>query len=76
MQREAYFYYRGTRLMAARVGDFKAHFMTQAAYGQPKLDEHTPPLLFNLKLDASETFNVATNHPAVLAQITTAVQQH
>ena len=76
VQREAYFYYRGTRLMAARMGDFKAHFMTQAAYGQPKPDEHTPPLLFNLKLDASETFNVATNHPAVLAQITAAVEQH
>ena len=76
VQREAYFYYRGTRLMAARVGEFKAHFMTQAAYGQPKHEEHTPPLLFNLRVDASETFNVATNHPAVLAQITAAVEQH
>ncbi len=76
VQREAYFFYRGTRLMAARVGDYKAHFMTQAAYGQPKHEEHTPPLLFNLKVDASETFNVATNHPAVLAQITAAVEKH
>jgi arylsulfatase A len=76
VQREAYFFYRGTRLMAARMGDYKAHFMTQAAYGQPKHEEHTPPLLFNLKVDASETFNVATNHPAVLAQITAAVEKH
>jgi arylsulfatase A-like enzyme len=76
VQRDAYFFYRGTRLMAARVGDYKAHFMTQAAYGQPKHEEHTPPLLFNLKVDASETFNVATNHPAVLAQITAAMEKH
>ncbi len=76
VQRDAYFFYRGTRLMAARVGDYKAHFMTLAAYGQPKHEEHTPPLLFNLKVDASETFNVATNHPAVLAQITAAVEKH
>lgn len=76
VQRDAYFFYRGTRLMAARMGDYKAHFMTQAAYGQPKHEEHTPPLLFNLKVDASETFNVATNHPAVLAQITAAVEKH
>ena len=76
VQRDAYFYYRGTRLMAARAGDFKAHFMTQAAYGQPKHEDHTPPLLFNLRVDASETFNVATNQPAVLSQIAQAVERH
>ena len=76
VSREAYFYYRGTRLMAARSGDFKAHYMTQSAYGQPKHEEHTPPLLFNLRVDPSETFNVATNYPAVLAQITAAVEKH
>lgn len=76
VSRDAYYFYRGTRLMAARAGDFKAHFMTQPGYGQPKPDEHPVPLLFNLKVDASETFNVATNHPAVLAQITAAVEKH
>lgn len=74
--REAYFYYRGTRLMAARSGDFKAHYMTQSAYGQPKHEEHTPPLLFNLRVDPSETHNVATNNPAVLGQIAQAVEKH
>jgi arylsulfatase A-like enzyme len=76
VERDGYFFYRGTRLMAARVGDFKAHFMTQAAYSQPKHEEHTPPLLFHLKVDASESFNVATNHPAVLSQIAQAVERH
>ncbi|MEY4199449.1 MAG: Arylsulfatase, partial [Verrucomicrobiota bacterium] len=76
VSREAYFYYRGTRLMAVRAGDFKAHYMTQAAYGQPKHEEHTPPLLFNIRVDPSETHNLATNHPAVLAQISQAVEKH
>ncbi len=74
--RDAYFYYRGTRLMAARTGDFKAHFMTQSGYGQPKEEAHATPQLFNLRVDASETFNVATNHPAVLSQIAQAVERH
>ncbi|MFM8469714.1 MAG: sulfatase [Limisphaerales bacterium] len=74
--REAYFFYRGTRLMAARVGDYKAHFMTQAAYGQPKEDVHETPLLFNLRVDPSENFNLATNHPAMLSQIAQSVEKH
>lgn len=76
VQRDAYFFYRGTQLMAARVGDYKAHFLTQPGYGQPKPDEHTIPQLFNLKVDASETFDVATNQPAVLSQIAQAVERH
>ena len=76
VQREAYYFYRGTRLMAARVGDYKAHFMTQAAYGQPKEDVHETPLLFNLRVDPSENFNLATNHPAILSQIAQTVERH
>ena len=64
------------RLMAARVGDYKAHFMTQAAYGQPKEDVHETPLLFNLCVDPSENFNLATNHPAILSQIAQTVDRH
>ena len=76
VQRDAYLFYRGTRLMAARVGDFKAHFITQAAYFQPKAEEHATPQLYNLKSDPSENFNIATNHPAVLSQIAQAVERH
>ncbi len=39
--------------------------MTQRGYGQPKPDEHDPPLLFNLNTDPGETFNVAGAHPEV-----------
>lgn len=74
--REAFFYYRGSTLFAARVGDYKAHFHTQAGYGQPKAEAHSPPLLFNLRVDPGESHNLAAEHPAELARIAQAVEQH
>jgi len=49
--RNAYFYYRGTRLFAVRQGEFKAHYFTQFGYGQPKPDARDPTLLFDLGSD-------------------------
>lgn len=73
--RDAYFFYRGTRLFAARKGEFKAHFQTQGGYAQD-LKQHTPPLLFNLGNDPGESFNVAADHADVLAEISKAVERH
>ncbi len=75
-QRDVFFYYRGAQLYAARKGSFKAHFLTQSGYGPDKAEPHDPPLLFNLAHDPSERFNVATNHPNVLADIAQAVDEH
>ncbi|MBS0204989.1 MAG: sulfatase [Planctomycetes bacterium] len=71
-----FFYYRGDKLAACRIGDWKAHFFTQTGYGQPKPDIHEPPLLFHLGVDASEKRNVAADHPDVIARIQAAVQAH
>lgn len=71
-----YFFYRGERLFAVRLGDFKAHFFTQAGYGQPKPDTHEQPLLYNLAIDPSEKYDVAEKHPDVLAAIKRAVAAH
>lgn len=71
-----YFYYRGERLFACRLGNFKAHFLTQAGYGQPKPEEHERPLLYNVAIDPSEKFDVAEKHPDVLAAIKQAVAAH
>ena len=76
VERDAYFYYRGLKLFAVRQGDYKAHFFTQPGYNQPKPDEHTPPVLFNLRMDPGETFDVAAAHPEVLANIAKAVERH
>jgi arylsulfatase A-like enzyme len=73
---DAFLYYRGTQLCAARVGAFKAHFITQPAYGPEPPTSHEPPLLFNLEADPSEKFNIADQHPEVVAQIKEAVAAH
>jgi arylsulfatase A-like enzyme len=51
--RKAFFYYRGTRLMAARQGQWKAHFITEPGYGNEGPTAHDPPLLFDLDRDPS-----------------------
>jgi len=75
-QREAFFYYRGAQLYAVRQGLFKAHYVTQSAYGADKPEKHDPPLLFNLAHDPSERFNIATDHPGILADLARAVSAH
>ena len=76
--REEMFYYRGTKLMAVRYKEFKAHFKTQSAYGpdSKKITDHNPPLLFNLNVDPSEKWNVAKDHPEVLEAINKLVKEH
>jgi arylsulfatase A len=71
-----FFYYRGDQLFACRLGEWKAHFQTQSGYGQPKAEQHDPPLLFHLGRDPSEKRNVAEQHAEVLARITEAVNAH
>lgn len=71
-----FFYYRGMELFACRLGDFKAHFRTQAGYGQPQAEAHDPALLFNLAHDPSERFNVAEKHPEAIERIRAAVAEH
>lgn len=74
--RKTMFYYRGTRLMAVRKGPFKAHFITQAAYGGGGPKTHETPELYHLDHDPSEQFNIATQHPDVIADIRREVEKH
>ena len=67
--RQTLFYYRGTRLFAVRDGPWKLHRLTQTGYGQPQPETHEPPLLFDLNRDPSERFNVAAEHPDVVARL-------
>ncbi|MEO6739982.1 MAG: sulfatase [Chthoniobacteraceae bacterium] len=75
-QREVFCYYRGTELFAARLGRWKAHFITQAAYGAPKPEAHETPLLFNLEADPGESYECGADHPDVIAKIKAAVEKH
>ncbi len=74
--RKSLLYYRGRKLMAARLGPWKAHFQTQAGYGQPKPELHDPPLLFNLDVDPSEKYDLAKDHAEVIEDIRKLVAEH
>jgi len=74
--RQVFFYYRGTRLFAARKGLYKAHYITQPSYGPEKPTPHDPPELYDLGHDPAERFNVAAQHADVLADIAQEVERH
>ena len=76
VKREVFCYYRGTELFAARLGKYKAHFLTQTGYGQPTPDPHDPPLLFDLDADPGESFECGADHADVIAEIKAAVEKH
>ena len=69
-------YYRGETLMAVRLREWKIHFQTQAGYGEPAPKTHDPPLLFNLGIDPGERFDVAAQHPEVVAELKAAAAGH
>jgi arylsulfatase A len=74
--RETMFFYRGTRLMAVRNGPWKAHFITQPAYGGGGPETHDPPLLFHLDHDPSEKHDLSKENPDVIAAIEEIVERH
>ncbi|HEY2573548.1 MAG TPA: sulfatase, partial [Verrucomicrobiaceae bacterium] len=76
VERGAYFFYRGTELYAARLGRYKAHFITQSAFGPDKPAPHDPPLLYDLESDPGESFDVAAQHADVIVRIKEAVKKH
>jgi arylsulfatase A-like enzyme len=69
-------FYRGQKIYAARVGAFKAHFITRPSYGKGQAVEHDPPELYNVETDPSEKYNIAENHAEVIAKIRKAVAKH
>jgi arylsulfatase A-like enzyme len=76
MKREPFFYYRGAQLYAARLGPWKANFITRTGYGPEPPQTNSPPLLFNVAEDAGERFNVARNHLEVVASLQRSVEKH
>lgn len=75
--RKSIIYYRGTEIYAVRLGDFKAHFITQGVYGQfGEREEHSTPILYNLSYDPSEQFDIAADHPEIIDQINSMVIEH
>jgi arylsulfatase A-like enzyme len=77
VERDAFFYYRGEQLYAARLGPWKAHFITRTGYGPDPAVAHDPPLLFNVAEDPGERYSVpAAERPEIVARIMEAVSKH
>lgn len=78
--RDTIIYYRGNELFAVRKGNFKMHLQTAPGYAgnrvQEKFEKHDPPLLFNLATDPGERFNIASEHPEVVADLQKVVAEH
>lgn len=89
-ERDVVLYYRGQKVYAIRKGDYKAHFIIQNEYGtqtahpvtEPMLEiTNSPtvleePLLYNVNIDPSEKFNIAEEHPEVIAEIKKILEEH
>jgi arylsulfatase A-like enzyme len=74
--RDVVFYYRGSRIFAVRKGPYKAHFITKSAYGRDDEMQHDPPLLYHLEHDPSELYNITDQHPGVIEDIRTEIENH
>jgi arylsulfatase A-like enzyme len=75
--RQEMFYWRGSELFAVRKGPWKAHYITQAAYGKDMTrTPHEPPLLYNLLIDPSERFDVAEKNAGVVEDLKKLVETH
>jgi len=70
-------YWRQRDLYAIRQGAWKAHFISQGAYGQfGNRIVHDTPELYNLDQDPSEQFNVAEMHPGIVDRLREAAADH
>ena len=75
-ERNVYFFYRGERLFAVRKGPYKAHFFTQSGYGPGPAKKHDPPLLFHLGIDPGESYDIAKQHPEIVADLLREAAKH
>ncbi len=75
------FYYFGDQLWAVRKGPWKLHLKTAslasvATWGDWPVEEHDPPLLFNIEHDPSEKYNLAQDHSEIVDQLVQFIQEH
>jgi uncharacterized sulfatase len=71
------FYYWDSELRAVRNARYKAHFITSGAYGEGEPRTiRDPPLLFDLAADPGERFDVAAEHPQIVAELAALAAEH
>lgn len=74
--RDSYFYYRGADVFAVRKGKYKAHFIYKEGYDGPGPKVLDKPMLFDLNADPSEKYDIAAQHPEIVAELTRMREAH
>ena len=74
--RDEIIYYRGQQVYAIRKGAYKAHFITRPEYGRGGAKTHKVPELYNLNEDPSEKYDIADQHPDIIADIKKIREDH
>lgn len=74
--RDTQFFYYGDQLYAVRKERYKAHFTTHDGYSKEPAVKHETPLLFDLWEDPSERFDLAKEHPEVIAELRKIADAH
>jgi arylsulfatase A len=74
--RNTQFLYYADILCAVRKGNYKAHFVTHDGYSKEEPSRHSPPLLFNVAEDPGERFDIANEHPQIVAELKTIYETH
>jgi len=70
-----FYYGSGQALHAVRHGRWKLHVKTSSQTGIDYFDG-TLPLLFDLEQDPGEKWNLADNHPEVVAELLAIIDAH
>ena len=74
--RNEMFFWRGTKLFAARSGNYKAHFYTMTGYRDRGETRLNTPLLYHLGHDPGEKFDISRQNPEIVTKIQEMANQH
>ena len=75
-KRDVFYFYRGSDLYAIRKGNYKAHFLYKSAYGSDEKVIYEKPVLYDLGSDPGEMYNIADQHPDIVAELTRLADAH
>jgi len=67
--RDTLYFFRFTDIFAVRKGRYKAHFSVYGAFGADGRTDLKEPELYDLESDPSEKYNIAAQHPEIVAEL-------
>ncbi|MHA8052684.1 sulfatase family protein [Aquirufa sp. OSTEICH-129A] len=75
--RNEMFFYHATDLFAARLGNYKLYYLKNNPIGYPeKIEKLEKPQLFNLSIDPSEQYDIASKNEKKVEEINELVRKH